>query len=155
MKKLTNIIPILIVCLFVTAFFWGGGSAPSVGNMQDSLQINDSTRYFDFGEATTDFILTIQDSSNSKVDSLKAYIRGGTQTAVGLMNSQVAFHEMSQTTSTTDIALLIPGDGVTSTYKFHSETPVFGVFVVRVNVGGVTGAVGYPYKTPVAVRYNK
>jgi len=131
--------------------FQGAGNI-DVQVQMDSLQINDTTTVITFKSPVKSFIATFQDSSNSKVDSLAIAVITGGRTAYTNLYSTLALHELSQTTSTTNIALLIPGDGVTSSYQFTSETPILSILVYRKNVGGVTGGVGYPYKTNFSIQ---
>jgi len=153
MKKfLTPVLFILAVMILPLTFgggIFGSGTNPQV--QSDSLQINDTTSRINFEKPIQDFSITFQDSSNSKTDSLKVFLITGGRTAYTNLYSLLAVHEQSQVTATTNVSLLIPGDGVTTTYNYHSDVPIFAVFVVRVNVGGVTGAVGYPYKTNFSI----
>lgn len=154
-KKYLSLIVLLIVGLYSVTNFTGFGSSKVI-YFSDSLRFGDTTSYINFGQGVKDFIFTMQDSSDGseKIDSLKLFYRageGGTQSTIGILYAPLAVHELSQTTSTTDVSLLVATSGTSKSYKFHSEVPVFGVYVARLNVGGVTGSVGYPVKTPIRI----
>lgn len=119
----------------------------------DSLVFGDTTAFFDLNGAKS-FILTAQDSSNSKVDSLKCYLVTSPRSAIGVRYSLLAMFELSQTTRTTYITLLIPGDGVTTSYKYEGDTEIYGVYVVRLNAGTNVALAGYPYKTSIGVIFD-
>lgn len=91
--------------------------------------------------------ITLSDSSNSKTDSVIAQIRTGNKTAYW---STLAVHDLSQTTSTTNVSLMIPGDATTKTYVYYFEYPFSGdIRLVRLN--GVAGAGPYTPRTPFVI----
>jgi hypothetical protein len=91
--------------------------------------------------------ITLSDSSNSKTDSVIVQIRTGNKKAYW---STLAVHDLSQTTATTNVALIIPGDAVTKTYVYYFDYPFSGdIRLVRLN--GVLDAGPYTPRTPFVV----
>lgn len=91
--------------------------------------------------------ITLADSSNSKTDTVIAQMRTGNKTAYW---STMAVHDISQTTSTTNVSLMIPGDATTKTYVYTFNIPFTGdIRLVRLN--GVAGAGPYTPRTPYVI----
>lgn len=109
----------------------------------DSIEVADLT-----GASNAEVWLV--DSSNSKTDSLVFEVGAGLSiTTIWAKTSGV---DLATATKTTHISLFIPTDGLTVAYQVTGEQ-AFGKFRVRrVNVGGVTDAVGYPYNTTGVIK---
>lgn len=90
------------------------------------------------------------DSSNSKGDSVVFEV--GAANSITTKWAKTSGVDLATATKTTHISLFIPTDGVTVAYQVTGEQ-AFGKFRVRrVNVGDVTGSVGYPYNTTGVIK---
>jgi len=143
------ILAVMILPLTFTGGIFGSGATPQLQN--DSLTFGDTTALFKFNDPSNNFSLTIVDSSSSSyTDSVRVYLVTGGQATNRYYYSLLAVHAQSQATTTTNTSILIPGDGLSDTYNYHSDSPIYAVYVVRVNY--LTA--GYTAKTKLAIVSN-
>ena len=122
------ILAILIVCvvsLYSMGSFWG----TNVETAEDVLSFGDTTASFGLVAGAKGISITVVDSAMTGTDSVRIYSKSGSRPYYSLLS----VHEYSQTTTTTNVNLIIPGNGVTSTYLVPDEYLVTDLYVVRVN----------------------
>ena len=130
-------IKILIFAFFVSLLSFQGWFGSDVKTQNAILQLGDTTEIFDVYGANN-VILTVVDSSNLKVDTIHVQFQGGdTTSTVEFYWSIISLHDLAQTTTTTNVASAIPGDGVTKSYQLVSPD-----------------AKGYPFRRVRVVRSN-
>lgn len=134
MKKILIAI-IFLTAYVVTSYGFFGGDNPKVQNT--ILIQGDTTQAFDiFGAKNV--MITVVDSSDTKVDTIYCFVQGGdTTSTVNFFWSQVALHDVAQTTITTNVSTMIPGDGVTKSYLIVTPDskpfPFTRIWIIRSN----------------------
>lgn len=158
MNKIKILIPVMVMMFFLISFAGiFGGTSPKVQNI--ILQADDTTRYVEVYGASN-VVVTIVDSSNSLQDSILVQVRGVDTTSTANFGwSTVAIHDLGQTTTTTNVALMQPGDGVTKSYTLNVN-PLVGTDVytairlVRINQRTSTSAAYAGGRTKIGVKSN-
>ena len=137
-----------LIAVFICAFYFGGGLfGNSIDTQEDVLSFTDTTALFGLPANAKYIAITIVDSSMTGTDTVKAYARTGGRPYYSLL----ALHEASQTTTTTNVTLLVPGAGVTSTYLVPDNVLVTELYLVRTNESTDDA---YLPKTRIVVRYS-
>ena len=145
----------LIIALFVLLTSVCVSNAQSAGTW--------STYTFSAGDTITTFAVakadivyfTICDSSISGTDTLAIYFNSPSSTT-NTLYSTVAVHDLGQTTLTTNVTVVSPGDATTKTYVITASMwggPISGTFTIR-RLNTRTGEAVYAAKTRMAFRYN-
>ena len=129
-------------------------------------QSNSQTGYFSAGDTTDTYSVqdakivyfAFKDSSMTGTDSLAIYAR--TYSGGVTFYSPIAVHNLGTTTSTTNVTLLIPADGLGATFAFIPGAVAGGdmtftgeFYIVRLN--GVNAATPYTPKTRYEFSYEK
>lgn len=126
---------------------------PALNSVDVVFNINDTVKTVSVFGAKRVWV-TFVDSSNSKTDSMAILHKRGKSSA---NYSKLSCLDASATSKTTFTStdLLIPTDGSTVTYELYGDAGWQTLYIYRKNVGGVTGAVGYPYRTKCTVTWEK
>lgn len=151
----------IFIALFFSVFLIGSNTETTETKQREVtptnalLQFTDTTEVFDVTNAKVVTICVV-DSSDSKADTIFAFIRGGDTTSTSNVYwSQVALHDVAQTTTTTNVASMIPGDGVTKTYSVVSVVGSGVIFTqLRVVRSNESTNDAYTPRTKIAVNTN-
>jgi len=106
----------------------------TAGYQEDALRFTDTTAQF-FLSGEKNIAITISDSTLIGTDTVFAFIKTGNLGIItGLArSSQIAVHNLAETTTTTNVDRMIPGDGLTRTYIYESIFPIYELWLVRSN----------------------
>lgn len=138
-KSIALFAVLLIAGIFLQAGIFG--SAINVG--EDILTSGDTIAVFDVAGAEK-VVVTMVDSSDTKIDTLLIQTRNAKTTSYW---STVTAHAINQTTLTTNVASLLPGDNSTTSYEITSDGVFTDIRLVRTNANG------YTPRTKVAVKW--
>ena len=133
------------------------------GTLYSQSPGNWSTYTFSAGDTITTFAVskasivyfTVCDSSISGTDTLAIYFNSPSSTT-NTLYSTIAVHDLGQTTLTTNVTVVSPGDATTKTYVVTESMwggPINGTFTIR-RLNTRTGEAVYAAKTRMAFRYD-
>ena len=146
----------IIIALFILFAFVCVSNLQTPGTWSSyTFSAGDTTTTFAVADAQT-VLFTVADSSMSGTDTLGIYFQSPSATT-NTLYSQVAVHDLAQTTQTTNVTVVSPGDGVTRTYVLTAAMfggNISGTFFIR-RLNTRTGEAVYAPKTRLAFRYDK
>lgn len=119
-----------------------------------TFSAGDTTTTFPVNNATTVYFV-VADSSMSGTDTLSISFQSPSATTNKLY-SLVAVHDLAQTTLTTNVTVVSPGDATTRTYVITAAMwggPITGTFFIR-RLNTRTGEAVYAPKTRLAFKYD-
>jgi hypothetical protein len=146
----------IIIALFVlfASVFTVQAQAPGEW-VTDTFSAGDTTATFSVAKANL-VLFTIADSSMTGTDTLAIYFQSPSATT-NTLYSQIAVHDLAQTTQTTNVTVVSPGNGTTKTYVYTSEMHgglISGTFFIQ-RQNTRTGEAVYAPKTRMAFRYTQ
>ncbi len=144
MKKLIIILFTLFVSIGISNAQW----------TTDTFSAGDTTATFSVTNATTVYFV-VCDSSMSGTDTLSISFQSPSATT-NTLYSLVAVHDLAQTTLTTNVTVVSPGDATTRTYVVTAAMwggPITGTFFIR-RLNTRTGEAVYAPKTRLAFKYD-
>lgn len=133
--KISRIFLLLIFLLplfFVASEIESPPNGSTIGRENGVLIFTDTTDIVSVPSGAKNVTITIADSAMTGTDTVKAYMRAS---GVITFNSLIAVHEVSQTTTTTNVTLMVPGAGVTSSYIIPDNVLAQDIYLVRTNTG--------------------
>lgn len=140
---------LIAVILFITSL--------SIYSQEKQYTFSAGDTVTTFSVSNADIVyFTVKDSSISGTDTLAIYYMAKSPISGAYIYTQVAVHDLGQTTLTTNVTVVSPGDNASKTYAITSQmwggkiTATF--YIQRQNTR--TGEAVYAAKTRLSFRYD-